>query len=130
MFSGLALLKNVICLTILNGGGVEDVRLEAKANAKNTKKSGAKDSPSKDKASQGQGQEFLRPRPRTKDTGASVLRKKKKNFFQAILKKTIIIFKSSKDILLVLEFCIRGFYVQAYAVDLAVLVTGADMLWI
>ena len=127
MFSSLALLKNVICLSILNRGGVEDVRLEAKA--KNTKKSGAKDSPSKEKASQGQGQEFLRPRPRTKDTGASVLRKKK-IFFQAILKKTITIFKSLKDILLVLELRIRGFYVQAYAVDLAVLVTGADMLWI
>ena len=29
-----------------------------------------------------------------------------------------------------LEFRSRGFYVQAYADDLAVLVTGADMLWI
>ena len=31
---------------------------------------------------------------------------------------------------LLLELCSRGFYVQAYADDLAVLVTGADMLWI
>ena len=29
-----------------------------------------------------------------------------------------------------LELCSRGFYIQAYANDLAVLVTGADMLWI
>ena len=31
---------------------------------------------------------------------------------------------------LLLELHSRGFYVQAYADDLAVLVTGADMLWI
>ena len=31
---------------------------------------------------------------------------------------------------LLLELRSRGFYVQAYADDLAVLVTGADMLWI
>ena len=31
---------------------------------------------------------------------------------------------------LLLELCSRGFYLQAYADDLAVLVTGADMLWI
>ena len=35
-----------------------------------------------------------------------------------------------KKFLLVLELRGRGFYVQAYAHDLAVLVTGADMLWI
>ena len=29
-----------------------------------------------------------------------------------------------------LELCSRGFYIQAYADDLAVLFTGADMLWI
>ena len=81
----------------------------------------AKDSPSEDKPSRGQGQECSRPRPRTKDTGASVL----KNFFQAISKKT-----SSKKVLLVLELRSRGFYVQAYADDLPVLVLGADMLWI
>ena len=67
-------------------GGVEDKRLEAKA--KDTKKKSeakAKDSFSEDRTSRGQGQECLRPRP---NTGASVLRKKKKNvfknFFQAI----------------------------------------------
>ena len=57
-------------------GGVEDTRLEAKA--KDTKKSEAKakDSLFEDRTSRGQGQECSRPRPRTKDTGASVLRKK------------------------------------------------------
>ena len=56
-----------------------------------------------------------------KDTEASVLEEKK--FFQAISKK-------SKKILLVLELRSRGFYVQAYADDVAVLLTGADMLGI
>ena len=32
--------------------------------------------------------------------------------------------------MLELELCSKDFYVQAYADDLAVLVTGADMLWI
>ena len=54
-------------------GGVEDTRLAAKA--KDTKKSEAKDSLFEDRTSRGQGQE--RSRPRTKNTGASVLRKKK-----------------------------------------------------
>ena len=47
-------------------GGVEDIRLEAEA----------KDSLSEDGPSRGQGQECSRPRPRTKDTAASVLKKK------------------------------------------------------
>ena len=38
--------------------------------------------------------------------------------------------RSSKKFLLVQELRSRSFYVQAYADDLAVLVTGADMLWI
>ena len=92
-------------------GGVEDTRPEAKA--KDTKKN---------------------PRPRTalprtdpleaKDQG----HKRKcslKTFFSGDLKK-----KSSKKCLLELELCSKDFYVQAYADDLAVLVTGADMLWI
>ena len=41
------------------------------------KKSEAKDSLSEDRHSRGQGQECSRPRPRTKDTSASVLQKKK-----------------------------------------------------
>ena len=41
------------------------------------KKSEAKDSLSEDRPSRGQGQECPRPRPRTKDTAASVLQKKK-----------------------------------------------------
>ena len=73
-------------------GGVEDTRLGAKAKAKDTKKkkkteakAKAKDSLSEDRTSRGQGQQCSRPR--TKDTGASVLQKKKnvfKIFFQAI----------------------------------------------
>ena len=57
-------------------GGVEDTRLEAKA--KDTKKKSeakAKDSLSEDRPSRGQGQDCSRPRPRTKDTAASVLQK-------------------------------------------------------
>ena len=53
---------------------VEDTRLKAKA--KDTKKSKAKDSLFEDRSSRGQGQECLRPWPRTKDTGSSVLQKK------------------------------------------------------
>ena len=55
--------------------GVEDTRLEAK----DTKKSEAKDIPSEDRYSRGQGQECSRPRPRTKDQGqrGSDLRQKK-----------------------------------------------------
>ena len=48
---------------------------------------------------------------------------KKKIFFRRSQKK-------SKQILLVLELRNRGFYVPAYADDVAVLLTGADMLWI
>ena len=48
-------------------GGVEDTRLEAKAKAK--------DSLSEDRTSRGQGQQCSRPR--TEDTGASVLLQKK-----------------------------------------------------
>ena len=45
-------------------------RTQKKSEAK------AKDSLFEDRTSRGQGQERSRPRPRTKDTGASVLRKK------------------------------------------------------
>ena len=67
-------------VTIIRGG-VEDTRLEVKA--KDTKKSEAKakDSLSEDRHSRGQGQECSRPR--TKDTSASAVQKKKglyKNF--------------------------------------------------
>ena len=55
------------------------------------KKSEAKDSLSEDRHSLGQGQECSRPRPRTKDTSARVLSKKKRKIFtkifQAISKK-------------------------------------------
>ena len=68
----------------------------------------------KDRNARGQG-----PGPRTQAQVFS------KNFFRRSQKKT-----SSKKVLLVLELRSRGFYVQAYADDLPVLVLGADMLWI
>ena len=51
---------------------------------KSEAKAKAKDSLSEDRISRGQGQECSRPRPRTKDTGASVLLKKRslKKFFR------------------------------------------------
>ena len=56
-------------------GGVDDTRLEAKA--KDTKKKcEAKDSPSEDRPSRGQGQ--VCSKSRSKDTDASVLQKEKK----------------------------------------------------
>ena len=61
-------------------GGVENSRLEAKAKAYDTKKSEAKNSLSEDRPSRGQGQECSRLR--TKDTAATVLKKKKKKGFQ------------------------------------------------
>ena len=68
-------------------GGVEDTRLEAKDTKKSEAK--AKDSLSEDRHSRGHGQECSRPRPRTKDTSASALQKKKvfTKIFQAISKK-------------------------------------------
>ena len=69
-------------------GGVEGTRLEAKA--KDTKKSEAKakDSLSEDRPSRGQGQECSRPRPRTKDTSASALQKKKKRSSQIFFRRS------------------------------------------
>ena len=75
-----------LCLNLENRGGVKDSRLEAKAQDTKKSKAKTKDSLSEDRTSRGQGQQCSRPRPRTKDTCASVLQKKKvfKNFFQAI----------------------------------------------
>ena len=70
----------------------------------------------KDRNARGQGQGST--------TQAQVFSKKK--FFSGDFQKK----RSSKKILLVQELRSGGFYVQAYADDLAVLVTGADMLWI
>ena len=64
--------NTIVIISLRTRGGVEDIRLEAKT--KDTKKSEAKDSLSEDRPSRGQGQECSRPR--TKDTGASVLQKK------------------------------------------------------
>ena len=72
----LVILRGAYCIGIR--GGVENTRLEAKA----------KDSLSEDRHSRGQGHECSRPRPRTKDTAASVLQKKGlQKFFQAISNK-------------------------------------------
>ena len=69
---------------VMDRGGVEDTRLEAKA--KDTKKSEAKDSLSEDRHSRGQGQECSSPR--TKDTSASVLQKKKKRSSQKFFRRS------------------------------------------
>ena len=68
-------------------GGVEDTRLEAKDTKKSEAK--AKDNLSEDRHSRGQGQECSRPRPRTKDTSASALQKKRslQKFFRRSPKK-------------------------------------------
>ena len=94
----------VLLKVFTDRGGVEDTRLEAKGTKKIR--------------GQGQGQPFrgqTLSRPRTemfkakgKNTGASVLQKKRK-------------LGQPKKFLLVLELRSRGFYVQAYADDLAVL---------
>ena len=74
----------VIIFIIGSRGGVKDTRLEAKAKdpKKSEAKAKAKDSLSEERPSRGQGQECSRPR--TKDTGASVLQKKRssKIFFR------------------------------------------------
>ena len=56
--------------------GVEDTRLEVKAKDIKKSKAKAKDSLSENRSPRGQGQECSRPRPRTKDTAASVPQKK------------------------------------------------------
>ena len=70
-------------------GRVEDTRLEAKAKGTKKSEAKAKDSLSEDRHSRGQGQECSRPRPRTKDTSANALQKKKvfTKIFQAISTK-------------------------------------------
>ena len=64
-------------------------RLEAKAKTQKKSEAKAKHSSSEDRPSRGQGQECSKLRPRTKDTGASVLLKKIffKNFFKRSPKK-------------------------------------------
>ena len=85
--------------------------LETKDTKKNPRPR-SRDSPSEDRPSRGQRLECSRPR--TEDNRRKCSQKKK------VFKK---IFAS-------VELRSRGFYVQAFADDLAVLVTGADMLWI
>ena len=101
-------------------GVVEDTRLEAKA--KDTQKNPRPRTAlprtdsleAKNRNARGQGQG-----PRTQAQVFS-----EKNFFTGDLQNK----RSSKKFWLVLELWSRGFYVQAYADDLAVLVTVADML--
>ena len=63
-------------------------RPRPRTQKKSEAKAKAKDSLSEDRHSRGQGQECSRPRPRTKDTGASVLKKKSsKIFFKRSQKK-------------------------------------------
>ena len=74
----------------ISRGGVEDTRLEAKDTKKSEAK--AKDSLSEDRHSRGQGQECSRSRPRTKDTSASALQKKKRSsqkFFKRSPQKNV-----------------------------------------
>ena len=84
-FNVRSLQKNID--NLITRGGVEDTRLEAKA--KITKKF------------RGQGQTLSRPRPRTKDTGASVLQKKErfsKKFFRRSQKKVFKKFFQAKKV--------------------------------
>ena len=78
--------KSLYTIIIIRGG-VEDTRLEAK-DTKNSETK-AKDCLSEDRTSRGQGRKCSRPRPRTKDTSASALQKKKvfTKIFQAISTK-------------------------------------------
>ena len=80
-------MQRFLATRLINRVGVEDTRLEAKDTKKSEAK--AKDSLSEDRHSRGQGQECSRPRPRTKDTSASALQKKKDftKIFHAISKK-------------------------------------------
>ena len=75
---------------VFTRGGVEDTMLEAKDTKKCEAK--VKDCLSEDRHSRGQGQECSRPRPRTKDTSASALRKKKRSsekFFRRSPQKNV-----------------------------------------
>ena len=67
-------------------GGVEAQGSRPRPRTQKKSEAKAKDSPSEDRPSRGQGQECSKPRPRTKDTGASVLQKKSlQNFFSGDL---------------------------------------------
>ena len=63
---------------LLIRGGVEDTQLKAKAKVTKKIRGQGQGQPSRERPSRGQGQECSRARLRTKDTGASVLKKKKK----------------------------------------------------
>ena len=89
-------------------GGVEDTRLEVKA----------KDSLSEDRHSRGQGQECSRPRPRTKDTSASALQKKKRSsqkFFERSPRKHVFqkIFQALHKILTIQKLVLSSSRGQA-----------------
>ena len=81
--------EKIVQLEVNTRGGVEDTRLEAKAKVTKKSEAKAKDRLSEDRHSGGQGQECSRPRPRTKDTSASALQKKRSSqkFFRRSRKK-------------------------------------------
>ena len=74
---------------VITRGGVRDTRLEAKA--KDTKKSEAMDSPTKDRPSRSQGQECSRPRTQAQVLSKKIIRRSPKKGlqkkFQAIYRK-------------------------------------------
>ena len=100
-------------------GGVEDTRLEAEAkDIKKIKKSEAKpkDSLSEDRHSRGQGQKCSRPR--TKDTSASALQKKKRSsqkFFRRSPQKNVFqkIFQALHKILTIQKIVLSSSRRQA-----------------
>ena len=82
------------------------------------KKSEAKDSLSEDRHSRGQGQECSRPRPRTKDTSASALPKKKRSsqkFFKRSPQKNVFqeIFQALHKILTIQKIVLSSSRRQA-----------------
>ena len=103
----------------MSRGGVEDTRLEAKA--KNTKKKSeakAKDNLFEDRHCRGQGQECSRPRPRTKDTSTSALKKKKRSsqkFFKRSPRKNVFqkIFQALHKILTIQKIVLSSSRGQA-----------------
>ena len=78
-----------LLLYVLLAPEVESRTQGSRPKPRTQKKSDAKDSLSEDRHSRGQGQECSRPRPKTKDTSACALQKKKifTKIFQAISTK-------------------------------------------
>ena len=103
----------MVCLLVNTRGGFEDTK---KSKAK------AKDSPSEDKPSRGQGQECSRPRPRTKDTGASVLRKKK--YLEEKISGDLLKRKSKRSLQIFLE--VSGVFLHNFKNEQIPTIVGTD----